>query len=140
MKLHALALLLLPLAPFAAQAGASGDADVDIRIELRSPVLVGTGQVRLGDIAVIHTQDLPTIQRLVALPLGAAPPQGSESVVERETIARWVRRRLGLRPDAVAWAGAFDVFIRGTMPQIAAARTDGSGPLVARGEWVSLRL
>lgn len=77
-----------------------------VHIELREQVAARHRQVRLGEVAFVHTTDLPTIQRLVELPIGQAPRPGSESVLERAALARWVRRQLGMPSDAVAWSGA----------------------------------
>jgi hypothetical protein len=56
-------------------------------------------------------------------------------LVRRDTIARWVRTRLGFGPSEIAWAGADELIVRGPEEFAPAVRA----PVVRRGDWASLR-
>ena len=119
------------------------------RVELRPVIAAQQVEVRLGDVADIHSRDLRTMRRLVTLPLGERPAAGSDVVVRRDVLERWVRLRLGLARGAVEWQGPAQAVIRTFEAQAvaparaeieAASRTRQSMHLVARGDWASLRL
>lgn len=86
--------------------------EAPVRIELRSEAVVSGPQVRLGDIAVLTTLDAPTLERLVELPLGAAPRTGTAVRIQRERLLRWVRARTGLRVEEIDWTGADVAVVR----------------------------
>lgn len=106
--------LLVPLSCLTgAVAGATPELrEGQVQIALRADIAVAAAQVTLGDIAILHTRDLPTIQRLASLPLGRAPAAGSEGVVRRAAIAHWIRSQLGIRGEQVQWDGAEETRVR----------------------------
>jgi hypothetical protein len=124
------------------------------QIELRPSVVATQAEVHLGDVAQIHTQDLRAIRELVALPLGPRPPAGSEAVIRRDVLERWVRLRLGLSRALTDWRGALETRVHTpartrAVPARAAASVerepgatgheDRKPPrLVTRGDWVLL--
>lgn len=91
-------------------------SEASISIELRSSVKIDQPQVRLGDIAYLTTQDLPTLRRLMALPIGAAPRPGAPSTLDRDTIARWVEARSG--SSGIRWIGANETEIESAAQQL----------------------
>ncbi len=101
-------------------------AEPQVRIELRPQVAARGDRVLLGDIAILHTRDLTTIQRLAALPLGHTPRAGSEAVVRREVIARWIRSQLGIQREDVEWAGPQESTVRGVAQDYAGARVEST--------------
>jgi len=99
-------------------AGAHARASTPVTIELRPSVQVKHHQVRLGDIAYLTTRDLPTLRRLMALPLGAAPRPGEPVLLEREILERWLLSRGGLTVpgdsdgnSSLRWTGATETSI-----------------------------
>lgn len=112
--------------------------DAQARIELRPEVVVQQRQVLLGDVANVYTNDLATIQRLVALPLGQAPRTGEDATVQREAIARWVRVRLGMGAEQLAWRGAAETHLRTLAREVPAATIERAGR-VALGQWLAER-
>jgi flagella basal body P-ring formation protein FlgA len=94
-------------------------AAAPVRIELRAEAVVTGPQVRLGDVAVIETLDLPMLERLVTLPLGPAPRTGAAVRLERGPLERWIRARTGLGPERIAWAGADSVGVRTAVVTVA---------------------
>jgi hypothetical protein len=118
----------------AVHAGAAAAPAVEIRMH---PVVeVPAGQVLLGDAAVIHATDLPTIASLVSLPLGSAPAAGRETIVRRESIVRWVRTRTGLGAGDISWAGSDEIVVRG---REGGAAPSGRPAAVRKGDWALLR-
>lgn len=116
------------------QAGGGAVAE----IELRPQVTVAERQVRLGDVAYLRTADLETIRRLAALPLGAAPQPGRHAVLDREVLARWIRARVGLRPEQLAWTGAAQAQVRGSVQLVTSGQIEQAAR-VALGEWLAAR-
>jgi flagella basal body P-ring formation protein FlgA len=101
--------------------------DPIVSIELRAQIKVDQSTVRLGDVAFLTARDLPTLRRLMALPLGPAPKPGSPAVLDRETIMRWVETRSGLQtvdnalrvqPTAIRWSGAGETEIESASQQL----------------------
>ncbi|CBJ37719.1 putative flagellar protein FlgA precursor [Ralstonia solanacearum CMR15] len=76
------------------------------RIELPAVVEAKRGDVVLGDIAQIASRDLATLRRLMRLPLGRLPRSGESAHLDRFQLARWVRVRTGIDPQAIRWSGA----------------------------------
>ena len=137
---------MLPVLWFACVACAQEQSAV--RIDLRPAVVAHHEQVVLGEVADIHALDLDTIRRLVSLPLGTRARAGSESVVRREVLERWVRLRLGVPRADVFWGGAAEAVVRTPWDEVRApdaqSKPDAptaprAKPLIARGDWVSLR-
>jgi len=87
-----------------------------VTIELRPEVKIRQAQVRLGDIAYLTAQDLPTLRQLMALSLGSAPRPGSPAVLDRECIERWVHAKSGLLP--IRWAGPSEVEVESAAQQL----------------------
>lgn len=96
---HAIAACLLAVLP-SAFAGAPAAT-----IELRPDVAATGPAVTLGQMARLQSADLALIRQLANLPLGRAPTQGASVLVEREAIAAWLRRRLGVAPEQIEWRG-----------------------------------
>lgn len=109
-----------------------------VQIELRGQVVANRREVRLGDIAIVRTRDYPTIERLVALHLGESPRPGTEAVLRREVIARWIRSQLGLGRDRLLWSGSDEVHVRSTSQQIAATRIENAARQALQ-EWLGVR-
>jgi flagellar basal body P-ring formation protein FlgA len=135
-------IFLLAVAVAATASAGQGNAfelgEGQVRIELRPQFVARQQEVRLGDIAILHTTDLPTIQRLSALPLGQAPAAGAEAVVRREVIARWVRSQLGIARDQVLWSGAEETNVRTLAQDYPAARIEQAAKAALR-EWMDKR-
>lgn len=124
------------MCPGAASAVELGEGQV--QIELRPQVTAREQEVRLGDVANIYTRDLQTIQRLSALPLGQAPRAGTEAVVRREVIARWVRSRLGIGRDQVVWSGPEETHVRRLAQDVPAIRIEQAAK-TALNAWLDQR-
>jgi flagella basal body P-ring formation protein FlgA len=77
-----------------------------IQIELRPKVEVLFSSVTLGLVAEVHGQDDVTCERLKALRIGRAPAAGESVRVDRATLQRWIRARLGVDPRRIAWSGS----------------------------------
>ena len=74
--------LFLAVTTMAAMSSLSSAAELkegQVSIELRPQFVARKAEVRLGDIAILHTTDLATIQRLSALPVGNAPLVGADA-------------------------------------------------------------
>ena len=101
-------------APSLVRVGGSA-SEPSVSIELRPLVRVERANVRLGDIAFLTSSDLPTLRRLMALPIGTAPRAGTLVTLDRDTIARWVEVRGGLQSvDAtfgIRWSGSGETSI-----------------------------
>ena len=92
-----------------------GHPRAQIEIELRPEVVAKQRQVLLGDVAFLRATDLAAIQRLVELPLGPAPRPGSEAVMDRATLARWIRSQLGIASEQLSWRGAERSHVKGSL-------------------------
>lgn len=101
MKKHiAIAACLLAAPPAGLATGAA------VTIELRPDVAATGPAVTLGQLARLQSGDLALLRKLVDLPVGRAPVQGASVLVEREAVAAWLRRRLGVVAEEVEWRGA----------------------------------
>jgi flagellar basal body P-ring formation protein FlgA len=109
-----------------------------VRIELRANFVARDAGVRLGDVANLYTRDLPTIQRLSALPLGRAPLAGTEAVLRRDVVARWVRSRLGIDADRIAWGAVEETHVRTLDQHLAASRIEQAAANALRN-WLGQR-
>ncbi len=98
--------------------GAARAAGTPVRIELRNEAIVSKPHVRLGDIAILTTRDAPTLERLMELPLGAAPRTGTAIRIDRDRLLRWVRARTGLGADEIEWAGARFALVRSAVESV----------------------
>jgi len=116
--LPALAAMVAALMPFA-------PARAEISIVLRSEVEVSRPTVSLGEVALLTTSDLPTLRRLMSVPLGAAPQPGKVVSVSGASLESWVRSRLGTATP-LNWSGPARIEI---------ARV---GPAVTRGSFAAL--
>lgn len=96
---------LLPLLAAMLAAHGTAAAEALARIELRPLVQVPGADVRLGDVAALSSSQLPVLKRLMELPLGPAPRVGETVRLPRETLARWVQARTGLRAEQLEWSG-----------------------------------
>ena len=109
---------------------ASGLAPAVVSIEMRAKARATGQQVRLGDIAFLTSADLVSLRRLMALPIGAAPRPGAPTVVDRDTLSRWVAGRSGLqfargeatvaseRAPILRWTGASETEIESEAQQL----------------------
>lgn len=139
-RVRTLLLLAMTLAGLAGPAGvhAFDLAEGQVRIEMREDFVAREQEVLLGDVANLYTRDLPTIRRLSALSLGRAPVAGAEAVVRRDTVARWVRSRLGMGADRILWGGAEETRVRVLEQYLPAARIEQAARSVLR-EWLGQR-
>lgn len=83
----------------------TGDVTV-ARIELPAVMEAKRADVVLGDVAQLSSRDLTTLRRLMRLPLGRLPRSGESAHLDRSQLARWVRARTGIDPQAITWSGA----------------------------------
>lgn len=113
------------LAGFIAALVACAPALAEVTIVLRPQAEVTHPMVSLSDVAELTTSDLPTLRRLMAVPLGAAPPPGKVVSVSSASLQSWVRSRLRTTTP-VQWSGA---------PRIEIGR---AGPAVARGSFAAM--
>jgi len=141
-----LAMCAVVLAPETTAAG-STVVDPLVSIELRPRTRIDQANVRLGDVAFLTTRDLPTLRRLMALPLGPAPRPGSQAVLDRESIARWVEARSGLQTvdsamrvqqPGIRWGGAGEVEIESAAQQLPGETVVGAAR-AALLSWLSQR-
>ena len=100
----------LPLNDSTAFASGAG-AEVVARIELPIVSEAKHGDVVLGDVAGLASPDLPTLRKLMRLPLGRLPKSGEPTHLDRAALARWIRARVGIDPARIAWSGADGVDI-----------------------------
>ncbi|WP_158290276.1 flagellar basal body P-ring formation chaperone FlgA [Ramlibacter sp. WS9] len=135
-------ILLLGLAVVAAASPVSGHAFElgagQVSIELRPQFVARQSEVTLGDIAILHTTDLQTIQRLATLSLGRSPAVGNEAVVRRDVVSRWVRTQLGIPSGNVLWAGAEETHVSTVAQTLASDRVEQAARAALR-EWMATR-
>ena len=74
-------------------------------IDLPAAVVVNEPSVLLGQIARLTSTDLTLVRRLTALPLGSMPATSDGVLLDRASLARWVRSQTGLRDDQIEWNG-----------------------------------
>lgn len=140
--LLALCMAGVPAGAFAA----SPAGDAPVAIELRPWVKVDQASVRLGDIAFLTARDLPTLRRLMALPIGTAPRPGSPAMLDRDTIAQWVEARSGMPSvergaaslPAIRWSGSSETIIE-TAAQELSGETVVDAARSALLAWLSQR-
>jgi len=115
-----------------------GHSRAQIEIELRPEVVAKQRQVLLGDVAFLRTTDLAAIQRLVELPLGPAPRPGSEAVMDRATLARWIRSQLGIASEQLSWRGAERSHVKGSLQVLPTQRIEQTAR-TALEQWLASR-
>jgi flagella basal body P-ring formation protein FlgA len=82
-------------------------------IDLRPFVVSAKSEVTLGDVAFVTSESLDELQRLLAMPVGAAPRAGRARRIDRDAIERSVR---ALRTDTpLSWGGAPEVILERAM-------------------------
>jgi flagella basal body P-ring formation protein FlgA len=106
-----------------------------VEIELRPEVVLADPEVRLGDVAVLHSADIEAMRRLVDLPLGEAPRFGGEAVLERAALTRWIRSQAGLAPERIVWQGAERGRLRSAAQTLPGARIERTA-YVALQQWL----
>ncbi len=106
--------------------------DRQMQIELRPHFIARHPEVRLGDIAILHTRDLPTIEQLSALWIGQAPRTGAEMIVRRDMVARWVRSQLGIELEQVLWTGPEETRVHSMSQEFPAGRIERAAKLALR--------
>lgn len=89
-----------------------------IQIELHPAVNVPNGAVSLGDVARLASEDLLTLRRFMALPLGHAPRAGAEIAITRATLAQWIASRLGHPAADISWSGSHEVAVRAASSEV----------------------
>jgi flagella basal body P-ring formation protein FlgA len=115
---HALPAIALGILPAAAVAVAPAGAHAAVHIELAAQRAIGSGEVRLGDIAQVAGADEAEVARIRSLPLGTDLIGARQ--VDRSALARFVRARTGLGAEDIAWSGATAVRLQNdlvTVPQ-----------------------
>jgi flagella basal body P-ring formation protein FlgA len=135
--------VLALLMPIGCMAGTVTDASLDLRegqvqIALRADIATADPQVSLGDVAILHSRDLPTLRRLVSLRLGSAPAVGAQAVVSRAAIARWIRSQLAIRDEQVQWSGSEETHVRRLAQELPGARLQREAETALR-EWLGRR-
>lgn len=117
---------------------AGGLAPGQVEIELRAEVTAPHRAVTLGEIAYLRTTDLATMQRLMVLPLGEAPRAGSEAVLHRAALARWIRTRAGVGLERMSWIGPDLTAVRASLQRLPSARVEQTA-LIALQQWLQPR-
>lgn len=112
----------IPCILLAALAGSAGAAAVEVRIELPAALAVTQPEVRLGDVAALTTNDLPTLKRLMALPLGPAPRAGGRALLARAELGKWIEARGVVRAADIQWEGAAATELHRAASEIPGAR------------------
>ena len=105
---------LLALCAACAACAAAGP----VSIELLPQAKVVGPDVVLGDVAILHAEDLALMRKLVNLPLGRAPQAGDIALLQREALAQWVRRESGVAQERLAWSGAAQARVLRSTPQV----------------------
>ncbi len=77
-----------------------------VRVTLHATAEVGASHVTLGDIATVTGDDAGLVTNVSALEVGDVAADGAASVVDRAALKRWVRSRVGVAPQDIAWAGS----------------------------------
>jgi len=89
-------------AALAADAGAA-------TVALRTSATLAGDRVTLGDVADVTTESLDDLVRLMALPLGMAPPAHGSRRLERDAVERALRAYAPELAPRVAWDGTREV-------------------------------
>lgn len=83
-----------------------------LRVEMVPSAKVQQPQVALGAVAYLSSPDLELLRRAVALPVGMAPRAGESTELDRERLAQWVTRRLGIPAESVQWEGVASTVVQ----------------------------
>jgi hypothetical protein len=127
-----------------AGAGSARAAAGAIDVELRASADVARAQVLLSDVATIRGGDSAAAARLGQLPVGEVAENGAPTVVDRDSLARWVRAHAELPRQDVAWSGAARCRIQfvaaggAAMPVAPASSAAGTAVLVVKGRYATL--
>lgn len=105
-------------------------------IALRPDAAVAAPQVTLGDVAHLSSANLPLMRQLVNLPLGPAPQAGQAVVVQRQALADWVRRSIGLAPGLLEWTGPAQARVVRVARRLRGDEIAEAGALAAR-QWLA---
>ena len=89
-----------------------------VSVVLRPQVQAVKPVVYFGDVAEVTSSDLPTLRRLVAVPLGAAPAPGRVLNVSSNSVRSWVRGQAGPVVAAAQWSGASQIEISRAQPAV----------------------
>lgn len=116
---------------------ASG-TEVVARIELPTVHEAKHGDVLLGDVAGLASPDLPTLRKLMRLPLGRLPKTGEATHLDRAALARWIRARVGIDPAHIAWSGADGVDIYLPTRELSGEQL-ASAAKASLSDWLSTR-
>lgn len=106
-----LAGLGLPAAALAAGAIDAPIPAVQVRVSLKSLVLVRERQIALRDVADVTGGDAQAVAQLGSIHLGRAPRLGYTEDLSLEEIRRLVRARSGESSEAIVWEGSRTVKI-----------------------------
>jgi flagella basal body P-ring formation protein FlgA len=109
--MRCLAALLLLVAPLSF-------AGARVTVELLPQARVAGDTVVLGDVAMLHSEDLSLMRRLVRIPLGRAPHAGEISMLQRDELGTWMRRQAAVTADQIAWTGATESRVFRVMPVV----------------------
>jgi hypothetical protein len=86
-------------------------ANAEQVVQLRPFVSIQKSFVTLNDIADLSTSDLPSLIRLMSIPIGKSPKKGEIVLLDRTEIQSWVSRKLGTFSRDINWAGAAQIKI-----------------------------
>lgn len=75
-----------------------------VRIELKGAAVVQPGEMKLGDIASIASDDADAAAVAMGVSLGVTPLPGNARIVTRENVTMYLARS-GITPSSVAWSG-----------------------------------
>lgn len=109
-----------------------------VEIELRPQAMAAHRFVTLGEIAYLRTTDLAAMQRLMALPLGEAPRAGSEAVLHRAALARWIRTRAGIGLERISWIGPDLTAVHACVQRLTSADVEQTAR-IALQQWLQSR-
>lgn len=87
-------------------------------VELVPTAKASPGPVALGQVAHVHADDLDLMRQLVNLPVGRAPAPGEQAILQRASLAQWVRRHTGIAAERVAWSGAQESKVLGVLAEL----------------------
>jgi len=94
-------------------------------IELQPQARVTGPTVVLGEVALLRSDDLTLLRRLVQLPIGSAPHPGDAAVLQRDALGAWLRRQAGVQAEQIEWRGVPQTSVARVRPQV-------SGDVIAR--------
>lgn len=95
-------------------------ATPSLRVEMLPSANVLQPQVALGAIAYLSSPDLELLRRAVSLPVGVTPRAGESAELDRERLAHWVTRRLGIPVESVRWEGVGSTVVQSASQELSA--------------------